>query len=857
MKQRLSPKAAISRFILAMFMGVVMSASVSSAPLWFEPFRADQPDGTTLRLFKSGDEFFNWAHDTLGFPVQVNDDGYYYYMYQNDSIFSFSAYRVGLTDPLKVAALKRTTVPSNISRKREAFYKNIEEEDAKRKFSYDSKWSGTFNNLVIYIKFSDQPDFSVSRTTYDNLFNSLATTSVRHYYREISYNKTDMVSHHSPGTVSENIAYTDTYSRNYYRPYNATTNTIGYSTDAEKTSREHGLLARAVKYINENYQSPAGANFDSNNDGYFDNVAFIVKGTSDAWNDLLWPHRWVLYSQTANLWGSRVYSYTFQLENVSVKTFTHEMFHALGAPDLYHYNNNRNPVGIWDLMASGSGHPTAWMKSRYGGWIESIPEITNSGTYSIRPLTESAQNSYRIASPFSIGQYFIVEFRKKSGLYESKLPSEGLIITRIDSRYRGNAQGPPDEVYVFRPGGSPDADGEINKANFSNTVSRSSFNDVTNPYAFLQDGGPGGIFISNITWHGDSMTFTVNLDNPLNLTISAASDDRLYLNWTSGRNSTFIIAASSSSENLNLGPAATYSPGDRIGNSGEIIYKGTSKSFTHTGLESDELYYYTVWAVIDEVNGVYSMPLRGSARSGIPVVSSFPYSQDFSSLLSGKLPSGWKAEGGANQWSPDPLQAYSDPYALLLTNLGTGGSWLFTPGFHLSSQTKYLLTFRYRADKSAPVEAITLHSSQSRHDGTLAANIIYTDADAPKNDYVIARVVVKPAQTGTWYFALKSGASGKGVLIDDFKIETAPSKTRTLTSPAEFYPNPATDKIIVPAKEKTVITIVRHDGKVLLSRTIEGTSEIDISSLEQGIYYLRFTGNETTKTSKLVVAAKR
>jgi M6 family metalloprotease-like protein len=95
------------------------------------------------------------------------------------------------------------------------------------------------------------------------------------------------------------------------------------------------------------------------------------------------------------LWGSRVYGYTFQLENVSVKTFTHEMFHALGAPDLYHYNNNRVPVGTWDLMASGSGHPTAWMKSKYGGWIESIPEITTTGTYSIKPLRNRRKTPIR------------------------------------------------------------------------------------------------------------------------------------------------------------------------------------------------------------------------------------------------------------------------------------------------------------------------------------------------------------------------------------------------------------------------------------------------------------------------------
>ena len=55
-----------------------------------------------------------------------------------------------------------------------------------------------------------------------------------------------------------------------------------------------------------------------------------------------------------------MYDYTFQPETqVNVKTLCHEMFHALGAPDLYHYDDNGlniSPAGSWDLMESGGGH---------------------------------------------------------------------------------------------------------------------------------------------------------------------------------------------------------------------------------------------------------------------------------------------------------------------------------------------------------------------------------------------------------------------------------------------------------------------------------------------------------------------
>ena len=47
----------------------------------------------------------------------------------------------------------------------------------------------------------------------------------------------------------------------------------------------------------------------------------------------------------------------------------------------------------------------------------------------------------------------MLEFRKKTGTFESSVPGSGMLIYRINPAYDGNADGPPDEVYLFRPGG--------------------------------------------------------------------------------------------------------------------------------------------------------------------------------------------------------------------------------------------------------------------------------------------------------------------------------------------------------------------------------------------------------------------
>ena len=60
----------------------------------------------------------------------------------------------------------------------------------------------------------------------------------------------------------------------------------------------------------------------------------------------------------------------------------------------------------------------------------------------------------------------MVEYRKKTGTFETNIPGSGLIVYRIDTRENGNAEGPPDDVYVYRPGGTLTNNGTPNNAFF-------------------------------------------------------------------------------------------------------------------------------------------------------------------------------------------------------------------------------------------------------------------------------------------------------------------------------------------------------------------------------------------------------
>jgi hypothetical protein len=191
------------------------------------------------------------------------------------------------------------------------------------------------------------------------------------------------------------------------------------------------------------------------------------------------------------------------------------MFHTLGSPDLYrYYNGTIDPVGSWDLMCGNASPPQstmAWMKYKYGGWVESIPAITETGTYTLHNVWSDTNNAYKIASPNSSTEFFVVEYRNKSVYWDSGLPGSGLLIYRINTLVGGNADGPPDEVYVFRPGGTnTTTNGYLYYANFSSESGRTVFNNTSDPPCFLSNNQPGGIHIRNVgASGGETMTFEV------------------------------------------------------------------------------------------------------------------------------------------------------------------------------------------------------------------------------------------------------------------------------------------------------------------------------------------------------------
>ena len=486
-----------------------------AAYLKFVPQTIYQPDGTKIECFASGDEFYNWLHDQDGYTIiQSQEDGYYYYADLKNGLVVPGEYKVNEIAPENIPGLKKWIKASEKYYKERVKSFRLDEKDI-----MDAPTSGVVNNISVYIRFSDEDQFMHNRGYYETRFNGYDTVSLRDYYDEVSYEVLEVNTHQYPECeMDENLSYQDDQPRAYYQPYNSVSNPVGYANDEERTQREHMLLKNAVEFVEE--QIPDTLTIDANDDGFVDNVSFIIYGSPGAWASLLWPHRWVLYSYDVQINGKQVYDYLFMLEDgFNVGTLCHEFFHCLGAPDLYHYSyEGPTPVGGWDLMESNANPPQymgAYMKWKYGDWLDAIPVLNSPGTYTLNPLQQNEDVVYRINSPNTTAEYFVVEYRKKEGRYENSTPGNGsgMLVYRINTTCGdGNADGPPDEVYLYRPGGTLEVTGNLASAPFNEDYGRTEISDATDPYPFLSNGSNGGLHLFNIGSAQETISFELDFE---------------------------------------------------------------------------------------------------------------------------------------------------------------------------------------------------------------------------------------------------------------------------------------------------------------------------------------------------------
>jgi M6 family metalloprotease-like protein len=279
------------------------------------------------------------------------------------------------------------------------------------------------------VNFTDRT-FIKTKTNFENLLNQTGynqngdTGCAREYFEASTMGafspQFDVV---GPVTLSHNIAY--------------------YGADPQGGSHDvnpHQMIIEACNLVAGTVNF---ADYDTDNDGYVDNVFVYYAGYNQAEGadaNTIWPHRGYISDGTFfNGKQLRDYACTSELKGslgsnmCGIGTFCHEFSHVLGLPDLYDTNNsNAYTIDYWDLMCKGSYNnesrtpPTYSALERFflGYSAGNITVLKTDSIYTLDPITTS--NSAYIISPNNDVhnlngtnpnplEYFIIENRQAVG----------------------------------------------------------------------------------------------------------------------------------------------------------------------------------------------------------------------------------------------------------------------------------------------------------------------------------------------------------------------------------------------------------------------------------------------------------
>ena len=434
------------------------------------------------------------------------------------------------------------------------------------------------NNIAILIRFKDEEEFmtgdrasqldSAYNTLIDkdnNKFSDAGSISLNSYINDLTYGEINVKTSFYPKNGDSILSIEAPYSREHYE---------GYIAGSSKETEFIDWAFNAVKdQINLSTEE-----LDKDNDGKIDVVTFLVNGAT-ASNNMLWPHQ-AEYKGNQTLNGKKLGNYN--LINVGsneinifnkeiLEVVIHEFLHIFNYPDLYRYYKSGSPIGEWDIMSDSTGYgqlPLVYTRDLFGNLNLNIGEITKGGVYTLKnsqSINKKDLIAFKIKSPLSEKEYFMVEFRKQSGNWDSSLPGSGLIVYRINNNvdpWVGNRNGSPDHVYIFRPNEVRlnNGGGYISGAFLSKESGRTSIDKL-----FFSDGTSSGITISEVdSAGGDSISFKISFPKEEPIVEEIIGKDRyetsalISAKTFKSSETVILVNGTASADGLTISPIASY-----------------------------------------------------------------------------------------------------------------------------------------------------------------------------------------------------------------------------------------------------------------------------------------------------------
>ncbi len=427
-------RRALFAFILVACMFI--STSAWSAPASPFPIISEQPDGSSVEVFRRGDEFVNWVETPGGYPLVKNTvTGFWEYAYVSGNTLTASG-TVYRSNDFPPAGVVRGFKPSQSfvqQRRLAAFGGSAPDRGTWNPLPV----SGTRKVLAIRVGFVGLGFITAINETASNFFG--ATNSVAKYYADQSKGALQVTSA-SGGTNVIQVTLGPGDFNNGVHPDGLIDDGNNTVAHANEVAFLESVLAKAAIQESINF-----AVFDTNGDGRITpdelSVYLILAGYEESGTLLIpsvWAHAWSSWTNrgaahqvpiagkilTDWAMNGEMYSLT---DPMPFGIVAHELGHQIcKLPDLYDTSYTNAGLGHFSLMAAGNwgrkqgevGGATpvnldAWSR-QYLGW--ETPQTPSSGTITLGTPFNGQYAAVRLSSSSHRStEYFLAEVRALSG----------------------------------------------------------------------------------------------------------------------------------------------------------------------------------------------------------------------------------------------------------------------------------------------------------------------------------------------------------------------------------------------------------------------------------------------------------
>lgn len=389
-------------------------------------------DGRQIKVELKGNEYSHFWVDSLGNCYQ-QALGETYYQQKDVTVLSAQAFKkLHVANQLRARKLNNARKTSSSPEEK------------------NTTLTGEKKCIIILVEFTDTKfTFGHNKTYYEKVANEINFSSDLGFVGSVK----DYFLAQSNGQFSLDFDIVGPYTLKHECAY------YGGNDDSGNDKRPGAMIAEACKAAEKDVDF---SDYDWDGDRVVDQVFVLYAGKNEAAGgeeNTIWPHQYYLsqsdYGTSYVPSNSNVtvdsYACSSELTAISsplglryrvdgIGTICHEFSHCLGFPDLYDTTYSGNfGMGTFDLLSSGSYNGTGFCPPNFSayekwvaGWITPTELSEPTSVRGMKPQDLKYGEAYIIYNDSHKNEYYLLENRQQTGVWDSKLADSGLMIMHVD-----------------------------------------------------------------------------------------------------------------------------------------------------------------------------------------------------------------------------------------------------------------------------------------------------------------------------------------------------------------------------------------------------------------------------------------